>query len=133
MKISTLIKKSLTGACVYYAVFSMLLIVIGIILKGSISDVAISVVNTLLLFPFGLAMTGAQMLAQSKAFSKILRTLLHYLISMVAFFLFLLLPANPSAKGSYYLVGLLLVSLLYWIAFAIVAITKKRLRSFKEE
>ena len=59
MKISTLIKKLLTGACVYYAVFSMLLIVIGIILKGSISDVAISVVNTLLLFPFGLAMTGA--------------------------------------------------------------------------
>ena len=133
MKISTLIKTLLTGACVYYAVFSLLLIVIGIILKGGISDVAISVVNMALLFPFGLVMTGAQLLAKSEAFSKILRTLLHYLITLVAFFLFLLLPANPSAKGSYYLVGLLMISILYWLAFAIVAITKKRLRSFKEE
>ena len=133
MKFSTLIKQLLTGACVYYAIASLLLLLINILIKGSISEVAISVLNVVLLFPFGLAMSGAQMLLKSPSLPKLAGMLLHFTITLTAFLLFLLLPANPHAKAGYYLIALLLVAILYWIGYAVVTLTKKRFQSFREE
>lgn len=127
-------KQLFTGACVYYAIASLLMILLGLLSNNGFANVkVVPVLNLVLLFPFGLLMSAGQMLLKAESLLKALRLPLHYIITLVAFFLFLLLPANANAKAGYYLIGLLLMSLVYWIGYLIIALTKKRFHSFKEE
>ena len=132
MKTSNVIKNLLTGACVYYAIASLALILLRLILIGSTNGV-ISIVSFLCLFPFGLAISGAQMIYRRSSLPAWSRLLLHFLIIFLAFFLFLWLPAQTKASPVNTLIVLFGLALVYWIVFLIVHVTVKRFRSFKEE
>lgn len=133
MKFSAVVKRLLTGACVYYSVFSLVLLIINVIINGQVAGTALSVLNVLLLFPFSLSLSGAEFIRKSDKLSGGVRVLLHYLILAAAFLLFLWAPSGAQKTIQSALLLLFLVSVVYWIIFAICRLTVKRFHSFKEE
>jgi hypothetical protein len=61
------------------------------------------------------------------------RILLHYVISVVSFLLFMLLPAGSASTGVYVLLMLVLLTVIYWILFAVVHIFAARWKRVVEE
>ena len=133
MKTSVVIKRLFIGACVYYSIFSLLLLLTTVLISGKSSGSVLSVPNILLLFPFAFSLSGAEFIRKSDKLSEGIRVLLHYLILAAAFLLFLWAPSNAQKTIQSAILLLFLVSILYWIVFAICHFTVKRYHSFKEE
>ena len=132
MKATVVLKKLLAGACVYYTAISLAVLLAAALLGGDLEG-SVSAVNHLLLFPFGLALSGGGMLLHSRAMRPGVRLLLHYLITLAAFFCFLWLPSRAGATAGAVFAALLGLSLAYWLICLIVILTRRRFRSFKEE
>ena len=126
------IKKWFVGGCVWYAIVSLVFLIIDIALSNTKATHIISSTSFLLIFPFGLSMAGAGMLYRSKL-PRWSRILSHYLISVVSFLLFMLLPAGSASSGVYVLLMLVLLTVIYWILFALVHIFSKRWKRVVEE
>ena len=133
MKTSVVIKRLFIGACVYYSIFSLLLLLINVIINGKVAGSVLSVPNILLLFPFAFSLSGAEFIRKSDKLSGGIRVLLHYLILAAAFLLFLWFPSNAQKTIQSAILVLFLESIVYWIVFAICHLTVKRYHSFKEE
>ena len=131
MKTFSKIKQWFTGGCVWYAIISLIFLVIDIALSKDATHV-ISSTSFLLIFPFGLSMSGAGMLYRSKL-PRWSRILSHYIISIVSFLLFMLLPAGSLSSGVYVLLMLVLLTVIYWIRFALVHIFSMRWKRVMEE
>ena len=132
MKTFSKIKEWLVSGCVWYAVISLIFLIIDIALSNTKATHVISSTSFLLIFPFGLAMSGAGMLYRSKL-PRWSRILSHYLISVVSFLLFMLLPAGSASSGVYVLLMLVLLTVIYWILFALVHIFLTRWKRVIEE
>ena len=133
MKTSVVIKRLFIGACVYYSIFSLLLLLINVIINGEVAGSVLSVPNILLLFHFAFSLSGAEFIRKSDKLSGGIRVLLHYLILAAAFLLFLWFPSNAQKTLQSAFLLLFLESVVYWIVFAICHLTVKRYHSFKEE
>ena len=132
MKTFSKIKQWFTGGCVWYAIISLIFLIIDVALSNTKATHVISSTSFLLIFPFGLAMSGAGMLYRSKL-PRWSRILSHYVISIVSFLLFMLLPAGSTSSGVYVLLMLVLLTVIYWILFAIVHIFQARWKRVMEE
>ena len=132
MKTFSKIKQWFTGGCVWYAIISLLFLIIDLALSQKDATHVISSTSFLLIFPFGLAMSGAGMLYKSKL-PRWSRILSHYVISIVSFLLFMLLPAGSTSSGVYVLLMLVLLTVIYWILFALVHIFAARWKRVVEE
>jgi hypothetical protein len=132
MKTFSKIKQWLVSGCVWYAVISLIFLIIDIALSNTKATHVISSTSFLLIFPFGLSMSGAGMLYRSKL-PRWSRILSHYVISVVSFLLFMLLPAGSASSGVYVLLMLVLLTVIYWILFALVHIFAKRWKRVIEE
>lgn len=132
MKASVILKKLFTGACVYYTVVSLAVLIASALLGGDLNGTFTSL-NYLLFFPFGLALSGAGILYRNSGLPYWGRLLLHFLITLAAFFCFLWLPSGANSNASTVLTMLLLLSIAYWVICLIVILARKRFRSFKEE
>ena len=132
MKTFSKIKQWLVSGCVWYAVISLIFLIIDIALSNTKATHVISSTSFLLIFPFGLSMSGAGMLYRSKL-PRWSRILSHYIISVVSFLLFMLLPAGSASSGVYVLLMLVLLTVIYWILFALVHIFAKRWKRVVEE
>jgi hypothetical protein len=132
MKTFSKIKQWLVGGCVWYAVISLIFLIIDIALSNTKATHVISSTSFLLIFPFGLSMSGAGMLYRSKL-PRWSRILSHYVISVVSFLLFMLLPAGSTSSGVYVLLMLVLLTVIYWILFALVHIFSARWKRVIEE
>ena len=131
MKAFAKIKQWFTGGCVWYAVVSIIFLILDLALSKDTTHV-ISSTSFLLIFPFGLSMSGAGMIYKSKL-PRWSRILLHYTISVVSFLLFMLLPADSASTGVYVLLMLVLLTVIYWILFALVHIFATRWKRVVEE
>ena len=131
MKTFAKIKQWFTGGCVWYAIVSVIFLIIDLALSKDATHV-ISSTSFLLIFPFGLAMSWAGMIYQGKL-PRWSRILFHYVISVVSFLLFMLLPAGSASTGVYVLLMLVLLTVIYWILFAIVHIFAARWKRVVEE
>ncbi|MBE6699782.1 MAG: hypothetical protein E7584_06055 [Ruminococcaceae bacterium] len=132
MKTFTKIKQWLVGGCVWYAIISLIFLIIDLIISSNNATHVVSATSFLLMFPFGLSMSGAGMLYKSKL-PRWSRILLHYVISVVSFLLFMLLPAGSISSGVYVLLMLVLLTVIYWILFALVHIFSIRWKRVVEE
>ena len=130
--LSAKMKRWFVGGCVWYAVVSLVFLIIDVVLSASDATHVISSTSFLLIFPFGLSMSGAGMLFRSKL-PRWSRILLHYGISILAFLLFMLLPAGSASSGVYVLLMLVLLTVIYWSLFAIVHIFAERWKRVLEE
>jgi hypothetical protein len=133
MKASTTLKRLFTTASVYYSATTILLLTINIILAGGAEGKIIGVWNVLLLYPFALAWSGAELIRKNQKLSNGIKTLLHYLIVAVAFLLFLWLPSNATKSFTGGVLMFFLVTICYWVIYLIIFLTAKRLQGIKEE
>ena len=133
MKVSTILKQFFVGACVYYTLASVVLLLLNIILDGGNLERMIGLTNFLLLFPFGLALSGAGMIYRHTSMPRWSRLLLHYLITLLAFLFFLWLPSRAATTPTAIMTALFLLSLLYWAIYLIAVLSRKRFQSFREE
>lgn len=132
MKATVILKKLLTGACFWYTAASVIILTAAMLITGDTSG-SVAAVSHLLLFPFGLALSGAGMVFRCSGLPRWARLLLHFFITLAAFFCFLWLPSGVNINATSVFTALLLLSLAYWLICLIVILTRKRFRSFKEE
>ena len=88
-----LIKRLFSGTCLWFTLLAVGLMLIRLIAEGS-GDGIIEIPRFLLLLPCGLFLAAAGTIYRHTALAGWARLLLHYLFCMLAFFLFLWLPAG---------------------------------------
>ncbi len=126
-----LIKRIFSGTCLWFTLLAVGLMLIRLIADGN-GDGIIEIPRFLLLLPCGLFLAAAGTVYRHTALAAWVRLLFHYLLSMLAFFLFLWLPAggHTAVKN---LLAIVFFSLIYVAVFAVVLLTRKRIRGIREE
>ncbi len=133
MKIMATLKKIWIGACLYYTVLSLLVLLIALAISGGFEQMVISSLSFLLLFPFSLSLAAAQVMRKGSSLAAWAKGLLGYLLVLAAFLLFVWLPSNPSTAPMSWILAIVFFTLIYWAIVGIVSLTKKRFHSFREE
>ena len=132
MKKTAPLKKWLTDTCAWFTVITLILMLIPLIFNREFQDIP-NVGRFLLILPFSMSFSAAWMILKSKAISAGAGRALHYLITLLAFYLFLWLPAMRASRVSTVVVALFLLSILYWFIYLVARLAGKRFRSFREE
>lgn len=127
------IKAWIASACVYYTAFTLMLILVKLLMDGFSGAGVINTVMFLLLFPCALAFAAAGELLKSSTLPRWSRILLHYLIATLSVFFFMWLPSSSSASPASVFLMLVLLSVLYWIVFGLVALIRSRVKRLLEE
>ena len=126
-----LIKRLFSGTCLWFTLLAVGLMLIRLIAEGS-GDGIIEIPRFLLLLPCGLFLSGAGLVRRQAALSGWLRLLLHYLLTTLAFFLFLWLPSggHTAAKN---LLAIAFFTLGYALIRGLIRLVCHRFRSIREE
>lgn len=133
MKKWTLIKNWLGGGCVYFTLLSLLLILFRLLTNGTDNAGVIYTTSFLLLFPAGLCISLGGMLMRVEKLPRWCRYLFHYLLTVLAVFLFLYLPSGVTVKPISMMLMLALLSVLYWVLFGLTMLIVSRVRKLMEE
>ena len=131
MKIWNFIKKILKSTCVYFTLISLLFLLLS--LADSNGSSGGFNASSLFFLPFGLVMALAQELISTKKISAGIRFIGHYASTLLAVFCFLFLPSGNMPSGSTMLILFALLTILYWIIFGLVALTRRRVKKLMEE
>ncbi|MBQ8311430.1 MAG: hypothetical protein IJX80_10510 [Clostridia bacterium] len=126
------IKVWMRGACFWYTLISLGMLIFGLMFSNNANNV--TTVSFLLFFPCALCISAAGMLCRNEKIGKGLRALLHYLITVFAFVIFIWLPSGATATFPFILLLLLLITAIYWLirlALHILRSFIKRLREGK--
>ena len=129
------IKQWFVGGCVWYAIILLVPLLINEVLSYTQHVKEVPTKAFFFLYLFAFSMSGAGMLYRSKL-PRWSRILGHYGISILSFLLFILLPAGTTGAlplGVLVLSMLVLLSVIYWILFAIVHIFAARWKRVLEE
>lgn len=123
-----MLKKTFTTACVIFTVLVALYSLINLALYGSDSDsyLALSSLRVFLFFPFSLAVSFANSLFEVRSLDGWLKVALHFIITMAAAFLCLVLPISADTTPSAMLMGMFLFLLLYVLVAAVLGILRSR-------
>lgn len=131
MKLWQNIKALLCKGCIYFTLISLFFLFI--ILFSDDGSANISAKSFLLIFPGGLLLAIGEQLLKNQKLSRALRFPLHYLITVLAIFLFLILPSNALVSASTRFLVLVFLSALYWLCFGLIALIKGCIRRLMEE
>ncbi len=127
-----LFRKWIRGGCVWYAVVSLAILLVGVLTDTPFTGNG--ALSFLLIFPFGLSVSAAGLLYRHKPIARWIRILSHYSITVVAFLVFLLLPnMQGDVTGARVLIMLFAISVVYWFLYLLVHIFRKRLNKLLEE
>ena len=127
------LKRWLNGGCIYFTLISLLIILANLAMAGEDSLGRINTPAFLLFFPFGLALSAAELLLRNKKIARWIAYLSHYLITVASIYLFLWMPSGTSASPSTPLLIMVLFSVLYWMVFGLVLLIRNRVRKLMEE
>ena len=130
MNIKQTIKKTLTDACVLFSLITAVYALIVWLTYVNQSQVLLEAGRVVLFFVFSLLVSGANVIYRYGKMPGGLRLLLHFLISMLAFYLCFLLPL--SMPGSSVLVGMIFFALAYLLVMGIIAGFASRFRKNRE-
>ena len=128
MKSLRILKTWLIDGCIYFTVIALLLLVISAILGNDADGTSIRVSSFLLILPCGLLISVGTQILRNDRLSRAARYFAHYLLTVLAIFLFLWLPSNSLATPMAGFLMLLLFTVLYWIVFIIVQLIRKRIK-----
>ena len=121
-------------ACVYYTVTTFLISFIYWALNtGNIKN-GFNLIALVLVFPFSLFFSAANMLYRHSQIKKGWRLLLHFLLTVGGAFLFLYLPNKPEEQNTFGAVIILMVfTVVYWIIMGAVLGINARIHRVKRE
>ncbi len=118
------VRSILKGAAVTYT--TVVLFVCFVLTGVSENSAGISPMNFLLIFPFALCFSLANHLLRSEKLGGFPKFLLHFLLTIGGFFVFLYLPAFPGGKSSSSVLVLFIVTIVYLILYGTVLLLRKR-------
>lgn len=127
----SLIKRLCTGACVYFTLLALSLMLIRTIAAGLDGGI-IEISRFLLLLPCGLLLSAAGTVYRHTRLQGWARLLLHYLLTTLAFFLCLWLPAGGHTAADH-LISIAFFTVGYALVFAVILLTRHHYRSIREE
>lgn len=127
MNFKALIKKTLTNACVFFSIITAIYSVIVMIIYVDDPLVLLDATRVMLFFLASILFAFANGVLKLDKLHGAARILIHYLLSLFAFYACILLPISPV--GSTLLVGILLFTLLYVVIMALAALFKSRYRA----
>lgn len=127
-----LTKRLLTRTCVWFTLLSVVLMVIYAVRSGADGTFFIELYRYFLLLPCSLFWAGAGIVYRYTAWGAFPRLLLHYLLTTLAFFLFLWLPRGGHG-GVRNLLAVAFFTVGYAIVFALIRLTRHRYRNIREE
>ena len=113
-------------SCAYFTVISLVLLV----LQAAQSDNRyIEPMRFILIYPFGAAMALGQLLLRAKSIKMAAKTMLHYVITVASFYIFLLSPAGNMTSPVFLI---LVLSVVYFVV-ALPIIIVKHIKNKKTE
>ena len=121
-----LTKRLLTRTCVWFTLLSVVLMVIYAVRSGADGTFFIELYRYFLLLPCSLFWAGAGIVYRYTAWGAFPRLLLHYLLTTLAFFLFLWLPQGGHG-GVRNLLAVAFFTVGYAIVFALIRLTRRLL------
>jgi hypothetical protein len=123
-----MLKNTLNAACRLFTamvvVYSLLILLIYS--ADPESSLALSAARIFLFFPFALAVCAATRIFDVKAMDTWLKTSLHFIVTMLATFLCLILPIGGDLTSTAMLVGMFLFCVIYAAVFAVLALCRAR-------
>lgn len=128
------INKILRKSCVYFTIIVFIYALIVALVNSPANQVLLDAERLILFFIFSFIISLANGILAAKNISRPLAVLFHYILSMIATYLCLILPLSPRASTA--VVGISLFSIIYFVAMGIVAITRtvaKRRKEKKED
>ena len=131
MKIWKNLKKWLAASCVCFTAITMFMILLPMI--GSYAEQAINAKQVLRTFPCSLCLGAAWWIWWLEKPARWGKILLHYSIHVLSIFLFLYLPVSLSGQPAARFLMLVLLSVIYWVIFGIIALIRSRIRVLKDE
>lgn len=136
MKALQQFKKWIVGGCIWYAILNVgFLLIWALFFFDAEKNVGPSLGAFALLIPAALTISLATRLYQTEQIPRWARILLHYLLTVLAVFLFLYLPADAKKSPSSGLVMFALFTAVYWVLFVAVTLLagawKKRISDGK--
>ena len=122
MKSDNILKSLLRGSCVWFTAISLAMLIFGMLFSKNADYVA--TLSFLLFFPCGLSLSAAGLIYKNEKIGKGLRRLLHYLITILAFVLFIWLPSDASVTFPFVLLLFFLLTALYWLVYLVLHILR---------
>lgn len=124
-------KKWFSISCICFTLITMLMLLIALL--GSRDEKVIHAAQVLRTFPCALCLGAAWAILQAKKPARYIRILSHYLIHVLAIFLFLYLPVSLSGQAAARFLMFVLLSAIYWIVFGLCALIRSRIRLLTEQ
>ena len=123
-----MLKNTLNATCRLFTamVVTYSLLILLIYSADPESSLALSAARIFLFFPFSLAVCAANRLFDVKALDTWLKTSLHFISTMLATYLFLVLPIGSDLTPTAMLVGMFLFCVLYAAIFAVLAVRRAK-------
>ena len=118
-----MIKKWLIDGCALYTLISVVYLIIGL----SIGNTGISAANFLLILPTALTISIGMQIYQNRKLGKGTRYFLNYVFTVFGVFLFMVIPSDPSRLPMQNFVGLILLSILFWVLFLLYRLIQTRI------
>lgn len=125
------VKKWIRNGLLWYAVLSLAILTAGVAVNSGNSILYAK--SYLLLLPFGLCMSAADLLFKDTKISRWLCAFLHFAITLVAFLLFIFLPNATNKQPVKILGAVLIAAIVYWLLFLFVHIFKRSTKKLFED
>ena len=115
-------------SCAYFTIITLFLLIIQ---SFQTETRYVTPSRFLLIYPFGLAMAFGNLVLMTKALKAAAKTFLHFLITVLSFYVFLILPAQNSGNP---IALLFILSVIYFlIATPILIVRHAKLKKAREE
>lgn len=121
------LKRILVRSCVYFTALTLMLLII----QAFSADIRyVTPTRFLLIYPFSLSMALGDLVLKAKSMKSATKVITHYLISVGAFYAFLLAPAKNSGNP---VVLILILTAVYFIVAIPVIVVRARKRKKETE
>lgn len=131
MTVKDFLKKLLCRACCYFTVCMLVYIIIAAIINVNDDALLLEAGRTVLFFVFSLLLALANNVLSLEKLSGKVKVLIHYLLTVFAFYACFMLPL--SMRASSVLVGLVIFTLVYFAILGIAVAFKSRYRRNTEK
>lgn len=131
MEINKLIKKTLNATAIWFTIIMAGYMLILQIMNVGEDSAAVESFRVLLIFLFALLFSIANTIRSSTGIHSVLRHILHYLITVFAFYACFMLPVDM--RQSFMITGVIIFTVAYLIVIGIIAIFSARLKANREK
>lgn len=124
MNFKFFVKRLLINSCIFFSLIMLGYTVVAAIMHVGEGEVLLDAARVLLFYVFSLAFAAANSLKRIKSLHKAVALILHFVVTVFAFYACFLLPLEMPASSIF--VGLAVYTVVYVVISAIMSLFKSR-------